>query len=568
MMEIYNEQVKDILVSSKDQTSGGLDIRQAPDGSVSVPDLRKIVVNNLQDVMEVFAHGSSNRATATTSLNEHSSRSHLILLVDITTVTGDAAPVKGKLFLVDLAGSERVGKSGVTGAAMKEAQYINKSLSALGDVMEALDQKAKHIPYRNSKLTYLLQDCLGGNSRTMMIVTVCPTESNCDETLFALQFATRVRNINLGAARKNVNTKNLEEAIKILKAELKESKKRRQALDDQLTELRREQKRAAEKMSAQLEVKVRSVDDAKKTTEMHLSQLQKTHQDVLVKLQEEKDAKQQVMTELEQTQKSLKKAQEASRETGKDREKLASLLRVKEKEIESFKSQLSLLQQQKGLEASAKISTRDVSASRRPPVPVFSGNRSGSTGRQSIGGGNGDESLDSSILGDRSMLNDGGDDDASAESKVKSTPNKAVSKLLRPADYKPSPTRTSVETPSGKPPLPSRLARPSISGSSKSALSSSGSGSAGGSSSSSVQSSGTSSSSRLFVASTASSASRSRSKSTEPKPRDSIGGASASHGRDSDAGSVTSSISSSSRASIAQRSKEALQRHQVRAPYQ
>jgi hypothetical protein len=78
-------------------------------------------------------------------------------------------------------------KSGVTGQAMKETQHINKSLSSLGDVMEGLDKKSKHIPYRNSKLTYLLQDSLGGNSKTMMIVTVCPTELTADETLFALQ---------------------------------------------------------------------------------------------------------------------------------------------------------------------------------------------------------------------------------------------------------------------------------------------------------------------------------------------------------------------------------------------
>lgn len=163
MMEIYNDQVHDLLIeggndftgggggnnsSSGGGREGGLDIRQSPDGSVSVPGLKQIKVHKIEDVMEVFARGSANRATATTNLNEHSSRSHSILLVDVTTCTSGAAPVKSKLYLVDLAGSERVGKSGVTGAAMKEAQHINKSLSALGDVMEALDQKSKHVPYR------------------------------------------------------------------------------------------------------------------------------------------------------------------------------------------------------------------------------------------------------------------------------------------------------------------------------------------------------------------------------------------------------------------------------------
>ena len=105
-------------------------------------------VHSLQDVMTVFSKGTSNRATASTNLNERSSRSHLIVQVDVTTQRGGEMPVRGRLNLVDLAGSERVGKSGATGATLKEVQHINKSLSALGDVMEALDQKSKHIPYR------------------------------------------------------------------------------------------------------------------------------------------------------------------------------------------------------------------------------------------------------------------------------------------------------------------------------------------------------------------------------------------------------------------------------------
>merc|ERR1712232_507152 len=117
----------------------------------------------------------------------------------------------GTLFLVDLAGSERVKKSEVAGDHLKEAGHINKSLAALGNVMEALDRKASHIPYRDSKLTYLLQDSLGGNSRTMMIVAVTPTDVTCDESVHALQFATRVRRINIGAAQRNVTSKNLEE---------------------------------------------------------------------------------------------------------------------------------------------------------------------------------------------------------------------------------------------------------------------------------------------------------------------------------------------------------------------
>eukprot|EP01035_Chromulina_nebulosa_P018038 gene18038-23680_t len=208
MMEIYNEQVNDLLSDTainKSNINGtstpilgtNLDIRQSVDNTIYVAGLKQIAVNSLQDVMEVFAKGSANRATTSTNLNERSSRSHLILSVTVTTKTGDSPGVKAKLNLVDLAGSERVGKSGVTGIAMKEAQHINKSLSSLGDVLEALDQKSKHIPYRNSKLTFLLQDSLSGNSRTMMIVTICPTENHSDETLFTLQFATRSKELDI-----------------------------------------------------------------------------------------------------------------------------------------------------------------------------------------------------------------------------------------------------------------------------------------------------------------------------------------------------------------------------------
>lgn len=98
-----------------------------------------------------------NSATAATNMNETSSRSHSILIIYVTTIINNGLPVTGKLYLVDLAGSERLDKSGVTGQTLKETQYINKSLSALGDVMEGLQKKLKHIPYRNSKLTYLLQ---------------------------------------------------------------------------------------------------------------------------------------------------------------------------------------------------------------------------------------------------------------------------------------------------------------------------------------------------------------------------------------------------------------------------
>ena len=179
MLEIYNDEIYDLLGSTgasmqekKDgaMRAGGkasLEIRRNQNGRIEVPNLTKEKVTGIKEVMALLKRGNSNRATATTDLNEHSSRSHMVLSVDVVSGLGETSNNAGTLYLVDLAGSERVRKSNVEGDNLKEAGFINKSLSALGNVMEALDRKASHIPYRDSKLTYLLQNSLGGNSRTM-----------------------------------------------------------------------------------------------------------------------------------------------------------------------------------------------------------------------------------------------------------------------------------------------------------------------------------------------------------------------------------------------------------------
>jgi len=170
-----------------------------------VPNITSISVNSLEDVQKILGLGNKNRATGTTNMNEHSSRSHALLMVKAACVNLlTEERTFGKLTLVDLAGSERVDKSGVTEDRLKEAQAINKSLSALGNVIAALQMKEKHIPYRNSKLTYLLQDSLGGNSKTLMFVQVSPASGNTMETINSLVFASRVRSVELGEAKKNV----------------------------------------------------------------------------------------------------------------------------------------------------------------------------------------------------------------------------------------------------------------------------------------------------------------------------------------------------------------------------
>lgn len=130
------------------QTDGVSCDARLVEGTVVVENLRQVPVQTMEEVMAVFAQGSSNRAVSATKMNERSSRSHLIVQVDVSLEEEGHSQIRGKLYLVDLAGSERVNKSGATGSVMKEAQYINKSLLALGDVMEALDKKQQHIPFR------------------------------------------------------------------------------------------------------------------------------------------------------------------------------------------------------------------------------------------------------------------------------------------------------------------------------------------------------------------------------------------------------------------------------------
>ncbi|KAI5074088.1 hypothetical protein GOP47_0010049 [Adiantum capillus-veneris] len=171
---------------------------------LNVPDANLLPVNSIEDVLDLMNLGQKNRAVGSTAMNERSSRSHSVLTVHVKGMELASRDIlRGSLHLVDLAGSERVDKSEVTGDRLKEAQHINKSLSALGDVIAALAQKSPHIPYRNSKLTQLLQDSLGGQAKTLMFVHVSPDEDSHGETISTLKFAERVATVELGAAQSN-----------------------------------------------------------------------------------------------------------------------------------------------------------------------------------------------------------------------------------------------------------------------------------------------------------------------------------------------------------------------------
>nr|TKS09937.1 kinesin-4 [Populus alba] len=204
MVEIYNEQVRDLLAEDSTATKYPFKIRSCTgDNGLSLPDAKMHSVKSTADVLNLMKLGEANRVVSSTALNNRSSRSHSILTVHVHGKDVSGSTLHSCLHLVDLAGSERVDKSEVTGDRLKEAQYINKSLSCLGDVITALAQKNSHIPYRNSKLTLLLQDSLGGHAKTLMFAHLSPEGDSFGETISTLKFAQRVSAIELGAVRAN-----------------------------------------------------------------------------------------------------------------------------------------------------------------------------------------------------------------------------------------------------------------------------------------------------------------------------------------------------------------------------
>ncbi|GMI75469.1 hypothetical protein like AT1G73860 [Hibiscus trionum] len=219
MVEIYNEQSNNIhdlviviFVFLNLHTVGIKTISQ-PNG-LAVPDASMHPVISTSDVLDLMDTGFKNRAVSATALNSRSSRSHSIVTVHVRGKDLKTGTVLyGNLHLVDLAGSERVDRSEVTGDRLKEAQHINKSLSSLGDVIFALAQKSPHVPYRNSKLTQVLQSSLGGKAKTLMLVQLNPDSTSYSETMSTLKFAERVSGVELGAARSSKEEKDARELM-------------------------------------------------------------------------------------------------------------------------------------------------------------------------------------------------------------------------------------------------------------------------------------------------------------------------------------------------------------------
>lgn len=191
-MEIYMEELRDLLRPQ----AGPLELREREHCGVFVPNLHAVDCKSVDEMLTVMAQGNRNRTTGRTNMNEHSSRSHAIFSIKIEMCDQSTNKVNvGKLNLIDLAGSERQSKTGATAERLREASKINRALSSLGNVISALAENSPHIPYRDSKLTRLLQDSLGGNSKTIMIANVGPSGYNYNETLTTLRYAHRAKTI-------------------------------------------------------------------------------------------------------------------------------------------------------------------------------------------------------------------------------------------------------------------------------------------------------------------------------------------------------------------------------------
>lgn len=319
-LEIYLEEIRDLL-DPNHGSARALELRESPDSGVYVRDLTSCVCKSIKEIEEVMNVGNQARAVGATDMNEHSSRSHALFLITVECSQPGPDGRKhirvGRLNLVDLAGSERQAKTGVQGERLKEAAKINLSLSALGNVISALaDGRSGHVPYRDSKLTRLLQDSLGGNAKTVMVATLGPSSLHYDETLTTLRYANRAKNIQnqprVNEDPKDALLREFQREIARLRAQLNhrkwrsKQKKEGQSMDGEGWERDGEEDTEGEDEGVEVE---KEVEEYVKLEEQRLEREKEAIREDQFLLAEEK---QRLLGEKERMMGDLRKEQEAN----------------------------------------------------------------------------------------------------------------------------------------------------------------------------------------------------------------------------------------------------------------
>ncbi|CAN7989282.1 unnamed protein product, partial [Ixodes hexagonus] len=359
-LELYNEELFDLLSASEDTTRLKIYEDSARKGSVIIQGLEEVTVHSREQVFSILQKGAAKRQTAATLLNAHSSRSHTVFTITVhireNTDDGEELVKTGKLNLVDLAGSENIGRSGAVDRRAREAGNINQSLLTLGRVITALVDKAPHVPYRESKLTRLLQDSLGGRTKTSIIATISPDMSNLEETLNTLDYAHRAKSIT---NRPEVNQKMTKRAL--IKASLEYT--------EEIERLRRELIAARDKngmfvdpenySSMERQLASQSEDILAKESRIEdLSQRLANLEELFTSTKEEvaeKTEKLQITAaDLDRTKKDLGAKEEALLKVAVERDEQQHLVRV------HAKTEASLTEAAKTLVDVAKTTTSDI----------------------------------------------------------------------------------------------------------------------------------------------------------------------------------------------------------------
>lgn len=341
-LEIYNEEIRDLLCKPEERSK--LELKEDQETGIFVKNLSWFVVKDEHELDKLMKKGAKSRSVGSTLMNERSSRSHSIFttLIEACELREDGTECirVGKLNLVDLAGSERQSKTGASGNRLREAAQINLSLSCLGNVIKALvDNKSSHIPYRDSKLTRLLQDSLGGSAKTVMIATISPAESNYDETLSTLRYASRAKKISnkpkINEDPKNAMLRQFQEEIMRLRTELElvdaavagDSKSSASSDDSEMKEqLHHENEREKIKREnliqqiAQMESKLLVGENILEKEKIHNAEIQKEMEDLERHRQEQQELHERMIVEeaarlqIEEEYSSLQEEAEAKSE--------------------------------------------------------------------------------------------------------------------------------------------------------------------------------------------------------------------------------------------------------------